>query len=375
MKNLFVFCLPFFVFAQAVRAQENAAVTPVMVSLHEDLKKLTPYIFSPQKFSEAKHAEEILSYLIGLSGKADLADHRKLFNSDYSAQTKLSLLSQSLKDASRSFERGNMDYTRFLVKNAVQLCISCHTSGANSKNYLFPSDKKVMKELPSDFDRAEYALITRQFDLVPQLLDKTARASAKKDPFLAENALKYMVLFYASIKPDYALAQKKLTELQKNKNFSESLRQQIADWIVGFKNLKVDNSPSITKIKERLHVKSGHLLTYDPKLFVEKIHSAAELNLLLSRPETPQTQRVEALFLLGLIANAMDQKLFLSLDDAYFKLCIDQEPASEHARTCHNALKMSLELKSTGSSGVNLDPEDEKMLQDYAKKAGVSQKR
>ena len=69
------------------------------------------------------------------------------------------------------------------------------------------------------------------------------------------------------------------------------------------------------------------------------------------------------LHLLGLIYTAHDNTLFLGLGDAYFVSCISRFKHTLEAERCYGALKASVELESTGTAGLALDPEDVALLE------------
>ena len=358
-----------------------ASVNQVMRAMHSEINQLAPYLFSEKKFLDEKNTKTIQEHLQKLALNADLPGHESLFKENPAANVTLKVLTAQLKTASKVFSDNKKSFARFMLQASTQTCITCHTSGFDNKGFFVDEKDKILSSFSNEFERAEYFMTTRRFSEAQKLFESVINKfpDNKVTVFDVEDAMKYLAIYYTKISP----APKKGAELfikwSTQSKLPESARESAQLWSSNLEKWAAEKQSTwkslkstdiVKKSKELIQANSGKavLLSYTQDLYIEKLRASNELSRVVAGKNAAPV-KAEALYLLGLIYNSIDKRLLIDLDDIYFKLCIDTLPRSALAQSCYQALHESLNLKSTGSSGVQLDDEDSTMLKLYKKKA------
>jgi cytochrome c553 len=356
--------------------QTKPMVNEVMVHLRDNLDALVPYLFSDAKFSDPKNQQTIAKNLSGLAAQASFADHKRLFRNNAAASTNLGILAYELKDAQVAFEKGKKEYARYLVQSSLSLCVSCHTSGFDKTQFLFFKDKKFFDSMDTSLAKAEYAMATRQFSIGRGFIKKVVDEYPKgKESMNLDYALHMMADDFVRTQVNPHEGARVFSDLAKDTKFPKSMRDRLTAWAAGFRQWSQHSGADLQKqpdwkvvasVKSQLGPvpEKTHLLANKDETTIARLRAADQLHQLLAR-NAGQAMRAESMYLLGLIYNSFTHTLFAGLDDAYFKVCIESVPHRPLAKQCYDSLRASVVLKSTGSSGVNLAPEDERVLDEF----------
>jgi hypothetical protein len=365
----------------------QAPVVSVMDRLYQQITALAPYMFSEKKYSDAANQKEIAERLSVLAKNAEFAQqHKSIFGNNPVATVNITLLGERLRAAEESFARGQKGYSRFMLKESVQTCIGCHTSGFNNKPFFIHERKEFLKSLDNDFSRAEYLMTTRQFPDSARELRRAIEGfpANKMNRVQLEQSLHLLLLYYTRIEQKPKEAAKYFEKMSKRKTLPVPIRDDLHSYANGFRKWSREKTPR-KKVPVPVDVQLGVIeksLSISPETLalredsdheIERWRRAGELANLLYKESMSEVQEGRALYILGLIYGSLPSRYNLELDDVYLRLCVDIAPQTDQAKRCYRALEQSIVLKSTGSSGTHLDEIDQAMLKQYAEKSGWKQ--
>lgn len=342
-----------------------------MSEFRNDARTLFPLLFDNEKLT-ANEATFRTSAL-ALRKHAETLDHRDLFKNNVAAKTNFKVLVDALKDVEQSVKRKNYSYAAFLTRASLQMCISCHTSGANRAGYIFEDDAPYLQSLPNVTSKVEYLFMTRQFEIAKKEIEGYFEKTQGFDAVDAEFLAYRLALYYAQVHPQPKEATKVFADLAKKPNVKGSLKESLGVWSTSFAKWQPGTAPRrlpITNLKDIKTLvakpKEQALLPFEENRVIDRMHALAGANSLLSTGNLKtKAQQAEAIYNIGLAYNALNRDVLLGLDDAYFRACIEHAPATAIAKNCFRSLKDNTIEKSTGTSGTHLDEEEKHMLDKY----------
>lgn len=91
----------------------------------QSLMNLMPYMSQEREYKNIKNEKEIKENLKHLNSAFTLAKHDQLIKHDLFAPS-YALITENLKETLASFEKGKKDYSLWLAKETVSLCMDCH---------------------------------------------------------------------------------------------------------------------------------------------------------------------------------------------------------------------------------------------------------
>ena len=90
------------------------------------LQELLPAILDNDKFQDKKNASVIEKEISNLGEAFKLAGHDPLIKHDLFAPS-YEMIRKNMADAKSTFSNGHKDYSRWLLKETVSVCLDCHT--------------------------------------------------------------------------------------------------------------------------------------------------------------------------------------------------------------------------------------------------------
>lgn len=377
--SAFVFCS---LFVQHARADEKNEVNSHMAKLHQHLLELAPFVFNSQSYSDDRNKEIISKNLRGFEAATLQMEHKKVFADNLGATVMFDVLARSIADATKNFEEGNRSVSRYMLKASLANCATCHTSGMSKRNFDFLSDDQLFAALPSDVARIELLLTTRQFEKAKQLAESLLGGFPQNNakPFELTYALDQLAAYYTRVNPSPEKAVDYFSKLAEREDFPSEVKADVNEYLKGFRGVKKNSGSNrgkefgrakLAKLRKELNMEKGSsLLTYEPEQMVARMQVLGEIHTVFAANKLRKPQDIaEALHLLGLVNNVLNNDVVTQVDDAYFSVCIETVPHTETAVNCYRSLEDSVTLKSSGSAGVFLDLDQLRMLARYKRLA------
>lgn len=315
-----------------------------MQQIAESFATLLPITMDPIQFNDPKNQDTIDNELTRLASFAhDVGEMKKKPSDDPSFEFVGKEFSGEMVEAKRQLKVGNRSYARYLIRNASNYCVSCHTQTDRGPHFLAKPMGSYFKNLNS-LDKANYLIAIWSFDdglaeyekamnspdvaLLPytSLESATLRALAvavrvKKDPQLAD-ALVTRIM-YSKWAPVYLQlsASKWKAAIQEWQN-SKKIPRTLDD-------AKALISKAWTKQMESPLSRAG---------LIESLRASSLLHEMLTQKK-PGKAYAETLYYTGLNAETLKDLDPLLLNQAYYEACIRHLPHSETAKNCYLRLE------------------------------------
>ncbi|MGE0632657.1 MAG: hypothetical protein AB7O96_09630 [Pseudobdellovibrionaceae bacterium] len=338
---------------------DDNSLNTVMKNLKGTLGELIPLVSSTDKYADKNNKNLILEETHKLQQWAHRIP-KESFPKDPQFAYMSAHLEQDLKLAMDSYQLGQAEYSRSILKSSISNCIGCHTTGPNGPQFQKNEfDSALAKMRP--FEKAEFQTSLRQYEpaLKNYLLSIQESDDSWKGSLQAERAAKSALAITVRFMNSPEESLKIADSVVKNPNSPAHLKQMAEQWKLDIATWKVTENK---KINERPLGKKR------PKSLLsqaESLSSASEIGLYrrqalltkaLASDLTPK-ERSQAYFLMGSSIDASKDLAWGGLSDVYYETCIRSTPHTTEAESCYERLEDNVTLGFSGSSGVNLPPE------------------
>lgn len=360
MKKIFCF-LSLFLFVLNGKAE----VKPFMDQMLNEIFNLKPYIVSSEAFSNPNNAQKISASLKKMVSLSEKINHEeKIKKTGFQISGKV--LNQQLKESELVFNSGSKDYSLWMLKSTLGVCMSCHTQlPAVSTKFLSQNQGRV---LTNPFEEAEFLFIIRNFKESMNLYSSALSGYPKNVVSVddLEKVLYRQLYYYVRVQRDFVELAKVLDEDQKNKSLPSHFISKLKDLKSAVLKMKDEKFPHFTaqqtaelrqyaekSLKEEL---SGNFSFDIPKRELEYLKVSSILYEYLN--ENPETLlKPDILYWLSFCESKFSQQAFYSLPELYLKQCVLEFPKNPVAKQCLKEYQNLVTMAYSGSSGTHI-PED-----------------
>ena len=340
------------------RAQDEASQTRArMGDIFESVRVLLPLSVSEERFGAPENRAAVTAALEALANHADqLARHARRDDPERR------FLGRSLADdARRALERyreGRTDSAAFLVQQATENCIACHTKlesrGDPPRSQDFV-DRTALAELPPE-ERARLLIATRQFDEALATLESVIDSPGIHPSELLLPIIDYLVVSIR-VKNDYDRPLPTLEKLSRRPDLWRQLQSDVETWIRALRALRPlrDQEPELATAR-RLIGEAQQLVPFpaDRRGLVHYVVASSILHRYLdAKPRAPRDAG-EAYYLLGVTELHIDDTFWVSQADFYLETAIRTAPEEPSADLAFALFEEATLESYTGSAGVNL---------------------
>jgi hypothetical protein len=327
--------------------------------------ELIPFLVHEDQFKEKKHEKIITSHLKELDSAFKVAGHDNLIKHDLFAPS-YELLSKDLSELTKSFEEGKKDYSYWMMKETITLCMDCHGRLPRGVTSSFQNGELSVNtsKIHTPFELGLAYMIVRRFVDAKQNFTREIQDNIiKKDFSKIILPMKHILMIETKIKRDPLTMISIIDDYTKKHTFPSFITEELQGWkrrlriwkdeklISGLSNeseLKDFIKRRLTPLKRKgeykdefkvdLLLASGLISTY----FFENQAS----------PSAPE---------IGLWLGWMEKRLkkdeFMSSGDLFLKQCIRKYPKHPVAQECLEEYKESVEFDFTGSGGTSIPKE------------------
>lgn len=356
----------------------NSALKPLMKENHKAIIELQRYLYSPQSFSSRNNSKKISTYL----GKLEAISEHLPQSLGLSQKEGLKAISEIFRDyfhnIKNDYQSGQTEYVRHKVRTGINFCFTCH-SAMSSKNS-FKDFSQNVENLPlSDLEKADFYVISRQFDKAIPIYEKELKETdfKKKNSFAWFKDLKKILSLSVRVKDDPVLTKKFLQIISQNQGLPKYLKDLVDQWKKDTDLWMKEKWNASSKTKFQLIKKAKSLI--DSSQSIETSHrdhladirylrAINYLNLALENFLT-KTEKAEVFKYLGLASSHLEDSLLWDLDEFYYISCIESYPHSDIARTCYQNLANEIYFDYSGSSGLSIPKEETALLERLEKLA------
>ena len=354
------------VYLHAQESGDTSSLSPVMRKNFISLIELEKLAADSKQFDDPKNYKKIAAAL------ATLEQSTKHITKILSQQQKSGLVSIAeiyddyVGDMAKRFKDGHKGYVRHKVGTVSQLCLSCHTGVATSKQ--FQDETKSVEAISlTPYQRVHYYAATRQFDLALASMDQIFN---QKELGLGElreftQAVKTALSVVVRVKQSPATGLEVIAKALKKPGVPEFITRDFKQWQKDLKAWKKEKPPSKPTIKDliasaRQLIESAQKIQEYPtdhSTDVRYLRASNALQQALQLIPNPK-QQAEAFYLLGRAYASLRDNLLWNLDQYYYEACIKRLPHSSMAQKCYKTLSSEIFFGYTGSAGTLIPAEE-----------------
>jgi hypothetical protein len=358
-------CALALIFCSTTRAE----VKPYMDLMLKEIFNLKPFIVSDVEYRDPKNSQKIGDSLKQMASLSEKISHEgKINKSGFAISSKA--LKEQLREAELVFRVGNKDYSLWMLRSTLSVCMSCHTQLPAVSTQFEAANRD--RFLTKPFDEAEFLFIIRNFDKALPIYDEVIN-NYKPDTGTQDNVEKSIarkVYFFVRVKRDLAGLSESLKRNQSNKNLPPTVSRRIKDLISAANILKKSAYPEFngeqlkdlkkyveTELKDEL---SGTFANSARKDIAYLRVSSVLYKFLNENPET--SLKPDILYWLSFCERRYEQKAFYSLPELYLKQCVTEFPSTPVAKSCLKEYQELVNMAYTGSSGTHIPKDVEREL-------------
>lgn len=373
--RVLIFALSFLLVAglscqSAKESSSNKGWAQDMQSFADGLQQIFPLTIQKNLYAAPENrsrVESVFDQLLESASRIKDSDHFKEMaknDSDPSLGLFAGSLEKDLLMARAAYLEGNRDYSRLLLRNAVGLCIQCHTRGQTGPEF-------VVKESVKNYqlgriEQAELYQALRRYDealdLYKQILVDPVFAKRKSLDW--EKALYAALRISMMAQQDIGRTMQIVESALSQENVPQFLQEDLREWrsdLLSWKNEK--NTPSLGDDKT-----ANALVTFAEKLiskrttessprgkYVSVLRGTGILhNVLRTKSQASAVERAEIMWRLG---HAYEDLSFTGIDSLhqfYFKTCVLTVPHTATALRCFNDFEESLWIEQLRGQGISI---------------------
>lgn len=358
----------------ALSLSARAEVKPHMDLMLKELFTLKPYIVSEVEYRDPKNFQKISDSLKNMVALSEKISHEGMIRKTGFGPSSQAL-NQQLKEAELVYRVGNKDYSLWMLRSTLSVCMSCHTQlPASSTRF-----ESISKDhfLTKPFDEAEFLFIVRNFDKALPLYDEVIQTYPKAGVTQEnlEKALARKTYYFIRVKRDLDGFEKSLTTNESNKNLPEMLKKEIRSLKKAAAKAKKEGYPEFSdtqqpELKKYVESQLKEELKGQFELSPERDITYLRLSSILYKylEQNPNTAlKPDILYWLSFCERRYEQKAFYSLPELYLKQCIQEFPQAKIAKSCLKEYRELVNIAYTGSSGTHIPEDIDKELQSLKK--------
>ena len=354
-------CLASLARAESERDQTRAAMKEIFASM----KVLLPLSTNDERFGAPQNRAAVLAALESLANHADaVAQHAR--ENDAARRYLGSSLATDARDALERYREGRYESAAFLVQQATENCIACHTrlpSPGDSPLSQHFVDRSALNALPTA-ERTRLLVATRQFDEALAAYEALF-ASPEVNPAEMLVPLTDYLIIAVRVKGDYERPVPVLERFAKRPDLWRNLRLDVDEWVSALRELRpLADAPPDLATARKLVEQAQHLVPYpaDRRGLVHNVVASSVLHRLLESKPASKRDQAEAYYLLGVAEAQIGEMYWVPQAEYYLETAIRMAPGEPFAEPAFALLEEQTLLAYTGSSGVHAPPAISKHL-------------
>jgi len=328
-----------------------------MRQMSESLTNLLPLISDPIQFSKPDNQAEIEQNVSRLAQFSHaIRDMKEKPAADPALEYVAKEFNAEMLEAQRQLRLGNRSYSRFLLRNATNYCVSCHSQTNRGPQFSLSTHPALGRM--NALERANYLFAVRAFD---QGLKEFEAAMLSPDVALlpyasVEEATLKALAVAVRVKQDPALASQIVERILHSQWAPVYLqlsavtwKSSIEDWRRHAKGKALNDARSLLSKGWRSQVE----MPLSRAGLIEFLRASVILHDLLDLKK-PGKSYAEILYSAGLASEALKELDLYNLSGFYYESCIRQSPHTLTSRNCYVRLE-TVELSNyAGFDSVGL---------------------
>lgn len=315
-----------------------------MHQLSQSLANLLPLAHDPLQFNDPTN-REIINQEVGRLAQFshDLGGTKSKATDDPALDYVAGRFSADMQEARRQLSIGNPTYSRYIIRNATNYCISCHTQTDRGPQFIGMDAQPFYQKLNS-LDRTNYLIAVRKFDEAVVEFEKAMNSpDVALLPFPTLESVTLKILAVAiRVKKDPKMAEQIINRMVQSKWAPVYLQMSGVKWRAGIEEwARAKTKPRTLAEAKRLisvAVKKQAEAPMSRAGLIEYLRASGTLHDLLD-DKKPGKDYAESLYYAGIASEALRELDLLDTSERYFEACIRHLPHSAQARNCYIRLE------------------------------------
>lgn len=365
------------IFASAFDLPKNsdgyAAFKPHMQAVYSSVIRVMGVLLKDDEIPSGKERNALEQQFKNLATHAE-AIQAIAGKSDKGHQVLAAELASNARKAYQHFQAGNMSQTRFFTSDVVSTCFNCHTSRSSSADSRFVVDfqKDLNWKQFEPLSKARFLALSRQFEASAKEYEQIFSSNAlSADSLINLDPMLEYLLINIRVRDAIPDVLKTLKAL-KQEAYPELLKKDLNAWIAELSKEtgKEAAGDPLERAKDYM-AKARSSMEYprDRAGLIQFILASKILHEVVRSENIAQPLKAEAYYQLGLAELSIGSSLFADEPIAYFEEAIRLQPKTALAKKAFAQLQENVLFSYTGSSGVNLPPEEKRRLNELRKLA------
>ena len=340
----------------------------------DSFRELFPYIYNEEKFENKKEKAVIAKKIQNFHDNIHSISPKQakaLLGDDPYLTSSIASLQEMTTRSKHSFDKGDLETARILLKATTNTCFKCHTrQNLGPQNVVWKNFQLDQLDI-SALEKAHILVSLRQYDFAKkQLMSFLENKEIDKEfDLFYENALHYYLMISLraqnDLTPSLKFVRNKINNPIIPTRMHYTLKHWEKDllyWTKNKNNIRVSLNAAHKALKRNSKSNSERHLIND-------LMAGIILHQYLMS-EKSQIQKAKAYRLLGQVYEELILAGFWDLPEIYFEKCINYAPKSKIAKSCFNKLKDNVVLGYSGSRGTLIPQQEYSRLEKLRIKAG-----
>jgi hypothetical protein len=352
----------------------NAIAGPVlyMNKAFIAVSELIPFLVHEDHFKDKKNEKIISTHFKELGSAFQAAGHDSLIKHDLFAPS-YELLAEDIHEMAKSFEGGKKDYSYWMMKETMTLCLDCHA--------------RLPKDVTSSFQNGELSVNTQKIQtpfelglaymIVRRFVDAKQNFTRDiQDNIIRKNfskiipSLKHILMIETKIKRDPIAMISIIDDYIRKNTFPTFINEELTGWrkrlLIWKDEKRLSGLSSESELKDFIKRRLLPLKRkgeYKDEFKVDLLFASGLISTyFFENQKTPSAPEIG--LWLGWIEKRLKKDEFMSSGDLFLKQCIRKYSNHPVAKECLKEYKESVEFDFTGSGGTSIPEEILKELKD-----------
>lgn len=353
----------------------KASSTPLleMNKAFNSVTELSPFLRNESEYQNKKNQNIIQKNLKELDSAFQITGHDNLIKHDLFAPS-YELISSNIKESYSSFEKDKKDYSFWILKETLTLCMDCHTRLPMSLTSSFQNGELTIDphKIKDPYDLGMAYLIVRRFiDAKDNFTRSIQDRIIKKETTKILLPFHQILMIEIKVKKDPISMISIINDYLSKKHLPQTVENELKLWLVRLEIWKNEKAVS-RQIQNEKELKEFIKRRLEPLKEEDSFNDSLKVDLLLGtgiisqyffeNQNSPSAPEIS--YWLGWMEKRLKKENFLSTGSLYLKQCIKKYPRNPIAKDCLNEYIESVEFDFSGSGGMAIPSEIKKEIKD-----------
>ena len=339
------------------------------------LIELIPFLVHEDQFKDKKNDVIIKTHLKELGNAFKTAGHDNLIKHDLFAPS-YELLTEDIHEMTKSFEEGKKDYSFWMMKETMTMCLDCHARLPQGVTSSFQNGELSVntQKIQTPYELGLAYMIVRRFVDAKQNFTRDIQDNIIKKNFSEIiRPLKHILMIETKIKKDPVTMISIIDDYTRKNNFPSFMTEELRGWkrrLLIWKDEKflsgLSNESELKDFIKRRLLPLKRKGEYKDEFKVDLLFASGIISTYFFENQNSPSAPEIGLWL-GWMEKRLKKDEFMSSGDLFLKQCIRKYSKHPVAKECLEEYRESVEFDFTGSGGTSVPKEIARELEELEK--------